>query len=51
VCDAERALNIPIIDCIWGQQLSAAITEFQKQHQLVANGELDPETRTALKIR
>jgi len=51
VCDAERALNIPIIDCIWGQQLSIAITEFQKQHQLAANGELDSETRMALRIR
>ena len=51
VCDAERALDIPIIDCIWGQELSAAITKFQKEHQLLPTGELDSETRIALKIR
>jgi ankyrin repeat protein len=51
VCDAERALNIPIIDCIWGQELSAAITKFQNEHQLLPTGELDSATRKALNIR
>jgi hypothetical protein len=56
VCDAERALDTlgydtPIIDCIWGQQLSAVITRFQKDHQLRPTGELDSETRRALHIR
>ncbi len=50
VCDAERALDIPIIDCIWGQQLSAAITKFQNEHQLMPSGELDSATRIALNI-
>ena len=50
-CDAERALDIPIIDCIWGQELSAAITKFQNEHQLLPTGELDSETRIELNIR
>lgn len=50
-CDAERALGIPIIDCIWGQELSAAITKFQNENQLLRTGELDSETRAALHIR
>src|SRR2546428_1003369 len=38
VCDAEIALDklgyqTPIIDCIWGQQLTAVVTKFQKEHQ------------------
>jgi hypothetical protein len=51
VCDAERALSLPIVDCIWGEQLRAAINAFQKVHRLQASGELDSETRMALNIR
>lgn len=56
VCDAEIALdklgyNIPIIDCIGGQQLSTVITKFQSDHQLRLTGELDSETRKVLKMR
>ena len=51
VCDAERALNLPIIDCIWGQQLAAAVTAFQEEHELAPSGELDTETRMALNIQ
>jgi hypothetical protein len=50
-CDAQRALHLPIIDCIWGQELRAAISEFQNEHKLLANGELDSPTRLALDIR
>jgi hypothetical protein len=51
VCDAQRALGLPIIDCIWGQELRAAIARFQNEHQLQPNGELDSPTRMALNIR
>jgi ankyrin repeat protein len=56
VCDAERVLDrlgydTPIIDCILGQQLSAVISRFQKDHQLRLTGELDSATRRSLGIR
>jgi hypothetical protein len=51
VCDAERALDMPIVDCIGGQQFGAAVQRFQRAHGLPATGELDTATRTALKIR
>jgi hypothetical protein len=51
VCDAQRALHLPIVDCIWGPELRAAISKFQNEHQLLANGELDSPTRLALDIR
>ena len=51
VCDAEVALNEPIIDCIWGKQLSESVTTFQKEHQLSPTGELDSATRKARKVR
>ena len=56
VCDAERALNqrgydMPIIDCIPGQELRTAITKFQMDNALRTTGELDPATRKALAIR
>jgi hypothetical protein len=51
VCDAQRALHLPIVDCIWGPELRAAISKFQNEHQLLANGELDSPTRLALNIR
>lgn len=55
-CDAERALdkagyNTPIIDCDAGQQLKAVILRFQNVHKLPPTGELDADTRRALKIR
>ena len=56
VCDAERALDrlgykTPIIDCIAGQQLRAALVKFQNDKELQPTGELDEATRQALKIR
>ena len=56
VCDAEKALDklgydTPIIDCIAGQQLAAAVRRFQHDRSLPATGELDPATRKALGIR
>lgn len=56
VCDAEVALDklgyqTPIIDCIWGQQLGTVVARFQKEHNLRPTGELDADTKKALKIR
>jgi ankyrin repeat protein len=56
ICDAERALDqrgydMPIIDCISGQEMRAAITNFQKDSHLRPTGELDLPTRKALAIR
>jgi Ankyrin repeats (many copies)/Putative peptidoglycan binding domain/Ankyrin repeat len=56
VCDAERALDLlgyktPIIDCIAGQQLRAALVKFQSEKKLQTTGELDEATRQSLKIR
>jgi hypothetical protein len=51
VCDAERALDMPIVDCIGGQQFGAAVQRFQREHGLPATGELDIATRAAFKIR
>lgn len=56
VCDAERELNslgfdLPIQDCIPGQQLSAAVRQFQQKHALSITGELDVPTLKALGIR
>lgn len=51
ICDAQSALSLPIIDCISGQELIAAITKFQSEHQLMPSGEIDSATRKALNIR
>lgn len=56
ICDVERSLDrrgydMPIIDCISGQQLRAAIAKFQKDSSLPATGDLDEATRKALDIR
>ena len=51
VCDVQVALHVPIIDCIWGKQLSEKVTQIQKENQLSPTGELDAATLKALKIR
>ena len=51
VCDAERALNLPIIDCWLGKQLSAIVAKFQSEHKLPPTGKLDFQTRKALNVR
>ena len=51
VCDAEVALREPIIDCIWGKQLSERVKTFQKENQLSPTGELDSGTLAALNVR
>lgn len=56
VCDAERALgragfDLPIIDCIAGQQLSETVKNFQQTRALKATGELDAPTLRALGVR
>ncbi len=56
VCDAERQLDklgydMPITDCIAGQQLRAVVLRYQREHSLSFTGELDLVTRTALGVR
>ena len=51
VCDAERALHMPIVDCIAGRDVRAEILKFQQGHGLATSGELDSNTRTKLGIR
>jgi len=50
VCDVQIALKEPIIDCIWGKQLSEKVTKVQKENQLNPTGELDSATLKALKV-
>lgn len=38
VCDAERALNFPIQDCIPGRELTRSVKEFQEAHALNTTG-------------
>jgi hypothetical protein len=56
VCDAQQALNkngfdIPIRDCIAGQQLNAILKKFQHEHALNVTGELDGPTLKTLGVR
>ena len=56
VCDAEQELNklgfdLPIRDCIAGQQLNATVKRFQEDHALEVTGELDGPTLQALGVR
>jgi hypothetical protein len=56
VCDAEQELgkagfDVPIRDCIAGQQLSATVKKFQREHALNVSGELDGPTLKALGVR
>jgi N-acetylmuramoyl-L-alanine amidase len=36
------------IDGLWGSNTAAAVEQFQQQHNLPANGQLDLQTRVAL---
>jgi hypothetical protein len=51
VCDAEQALELPIQDCINGQEVTAAVKKFQQEHALTVTGQLDGPTLKALGIR
>lgn len=56
VCDAQEALSkagfdLPISDCVAGQQTNESVKKFQKAHALNATGELDPPTLKALGVR
>jgi hypothetical protein len=51
ICDAERALHMPITDCIGGRDFRAAVLRFQQGHRLATSGELDFNTRAKLGIR
>lgn len=50
-CDAERALKMPIIDCIADRDLRAAISKYQQSRNLTVTGELDLATRAKLGVR
>jgi peptidoglycan hydrolase-like protein with peptidoglycan-binding domain len=55
VCDAQQALgraglDVPIIDCIAGEQLRAIVKKFQQAHALKVTGELDAPTLSSLGI-
>lgn len=50
-CDVERALKMPIIDCIADRDLRAAITRYQQSQSLPVTGEIDEATRAKLNIR
>jgi murein L,D-transpeptidase YcbB/YkuD len=51
VCDVEQALDLPIRDCIYGQEVTAAVKKFQQEHALTVTGQLDRTTLKALGIR
>jgi hypothetical protein len=51
VCDAQRALGSPIIDCIAGTQFAEGLRKYQQKHGLRASGALDSPTLRALGVQ
>ena len=51
ICDAERALHMPIMGCIAGRDFRAEVLKFQQEHGLAISGELDSSTHAKLGVR